>query len=178
MHSESLITAKKWTPIATQRNIEPQTFSSIQGKPTLTTCTGKVTIIKPVVTSKVKLAKSADNKFEQGTAKETLVSKGTRQRTEKACPEPEDLEEDTLDTVVDGKTQGNNTHLSIHFSIKQEPQTRRLERYGSSSSAPPTPQRFISMEHGQQEVKPGIPLGITWRKFPEDLSQINRLQRP
>ncbi|MBW0555393.1 hypothetical protein O181_095108, partial [Austropuccinia psidii MF-1] len=28
----------------------------------------------------------------------------TNQRTEKACPEPEDLEEDTLDTVVDGKT--------------------------------------------------------------------------
>ncbi|MBW0503982.1 hypothetical protein O181_043697 [Austropuccinia psidii MF-1] len=25
-------------------------------------------------------------------------------RTEKACPEPEDLEEDTFDTVVDGKT--------------------------------------------------------------------------
>ncbi|MBW0535245.1 hypothetical protein O181_074960 [Austropuccinia psidii MF-1] len=35
---------------------------------------------------------------------ETLVFKGTSKRTEKACPEPEDLEEDTLDTVVDGKT--------------------------------------------------------------------------
>ncbi|MBW0587782.1 hypothetical protein O181_127497, partial [Austropuccinia psidii MF-1] len=35
---------------------------------------------------------------------ETLDSKGTNQRTEKDCPEPEDLEEDTLDTVVDGKT--------------------------------------------------------------------------
>ncbi|MBW0528138.1 hypothetical protein O181_067853 [Austropuccinia psidii MF-1] len=35
---------------------------------------------------------------------ETLASKGTHQRTEKACPEPEDLEEDTLDIVVDGKT--------------------------------------------------------------------------
>ncbi|MBW0466020.1 hypothetical protein O181_005735 [Austropuccinia psidii MF-1] len=33
-----------------------------------------------------------------------LASKGTNQRTEKACPEPEDLEEDTLVTVVDGKT--------------------------------------------------------------------------
>ncbi|MBW0542573.1 hypothetical protein O181_082288, partial [Austropuccinia psidii MF-1] len=32
-----------------------------------------------------------------------LASKGTSQRTENACPEPEDLEEDTLDTVVDGK---------------------------------------------------------------------------
>ncbi|MBW0466072.1 hypothetical protein O181_005787 [Austropuccinia psidii MF-1] len=36
--------------------------------------------------------------------KEILASKGTNQRTEKAFPEPEDLEEDTLDTVVDGKT--------------------------------------------------------------------------
>ncbi|MBW0517204.1 hypothetical protein O181_056919 [Austropuccinia psidii MF-1] len=33
---------------------------------------------------------------------ENLASKGTNQRTEKACSEPEDLEEDTLDTVVDG----------------------------------------------------------------------------
>ncbi|MBW0491728.1 hypothetical protein O181_031443 [Austropuccinia psidii MF-1] len=34
---------------------------------------------------------------------ETLASKGTNQRTEKACLEQEDLAEDTLDTVVDGK---------------------------------------------------------------------------
>ncbi|MBW0587819.1 hypothetical protein O181_127534 [Austropuccinia psidii MF-1] len=34
----------------------------------------------------------------------TLSSKGTNQRTDKACPETEYLEEDTLDTVVDGKT--------------------------------------------------------------------------
>ncbi|MBW0533801.1 hypothetical protein O181_073516 [Austropuccinia psidii MF-1] len=34
---------------------------------------------------------------------ETFASKGTSRRTEKACPEPEDLEEDILDTVVDGK---------------------------------------------------------------------------
>ncbi|MBW0463795.1 hypothetical protein O181_003510 [Austropuccinia psidii MF-1] len=53
-----------------------------------------------------------------------------------------------------------------------------LEGYGSSSSAPPTPQRFVSMEHGQQEVQPGISLGRTWSKFPEELSQRDRLQRP
>ncbi|MBW0481726.1 hypothetical protein O181_021441 [Austropuccinia psidii MF-1] len=35
---------------------------------------------------------------------ETLASKGTNQRKEKAFPEPEDLEEGTLSTVVDGKT--------------------------------------------------------------------------
>ncbi|MBW0525996.1 hypothetical protein O181_065711 [Austropuccinia psidii MF-1] len=86
-HSEGLITEKKWTPIATQRNRKPQNSDSIQGKPTLTTCTGKITTINPVVTSK-----------------ETLDSKGTNQRTEKDFPEPEDLEEDTLDTVLDGKT--------------------------------------------------------------------------
>ncbi|MBW0494113.1 hypothetical protein O181_033828 [Austropuccinia psidii MF-1] len=62
--------------------------------------------------------------------------------------------------------------------MQQEPQTRGLERYVSRSSAPPTPQRFISMEHGQQEVQPGISLGRTWSKFPEDLSQRDRLQRP
>ncbi|MBW0558534.1 hypothetical protein O181_098249 [Austropuccinia psidii MF-1] len=75
-------------------------------------------------------------------------------------------------------TEGNHTHSSIHFPIEQEPQTRVLERYGSSSSAPPTPQRFISMEHGQQEVQPGIPLGRIWSKVPKDLSQRDKIQRP
>ncbi|MBW0577403.1 hypothetical protein O181_117118 [Austropuccinia psidii MF-1] len=75
--------------------------------------------------------------------------------------QPEDregLEEDTLDTM--------------------EPQTIVLELYGSRSSAPPTPQRFISMEHGQNEVQPGISLGRTWNKLPENLAQRDRLQRP
>ncbi|MBW0516744.1 hypothetical protein O181_056459 [Austropuccinia psidii MF-1] len=75
-------------------------------------------------------------------------------------------------------TEANHTHPAISFPIQQEPQTRGLERYGSSSSAPQTPQRFSSMEHGQQEVQPIIPLGRTWSKFPEDLSQRHRLQRP
>ncbi|MBW0483904.1 hypothetical protein O181_023619 [Austropuccinia psidii MF-1] len=34
------------------------------------------------------------------------------------------------------------------------------------------------MEHGQQEVQPGIPLGRTWSKLPEDFSQRERLERP
>ncbi|MBW0578559.1 hypothetical protein O181_118274 [Austropuccinia psidii MF-1] len=50
------------------------------------------------------------------------------------------------------ETEVNQTHPSIHFPIQQEPQTAGLERHGSRSSAPPTPQIFISMEHGQQEV--------------------------
>ncbi|MBW0555886.1 hypothetical protein O181_095601 [Austropuccinia psidii MF-1] len=92
------MTKKKWIPIASQRSRKPQNSSSIQGKPTLITCTGKITIINPVVTSKGKLPKAIDNTFVQGTVK------GTRQRTEKVCPEPEDQEDNTLNTVVDGKT--------------------------------------------------------------------------
>ncbi|MBW0463456.1 hypothetical protein O181_003171 [Austropuccinia psidii MF-1] len=34
------------------------------------------------------------------------------------------------------------------------------------------------MEHGQQEVQPIITLSRTWRKFPEDLSPSDTLQRP
>ncbi|MBW0577216.1 hypothetical protein O181_116931 [Austropuccinia psidii MF-1] len=76
------------------------------------------------------------------------------------------------------KNEVDNINPSIHTPIQQEPQTRGLKGYGSSSSAPPTPQRFVSMEHGQQEVQPGISLGRTWSKFPEDLSQRDGLQRP
>ncbi|MBW0471222.1 hypothetical protein O181_010937 [Austropuccinia psidii MF-1] len=76
---------------------------------------------------------------------ETLVSKGTSQRTKKACPEPEELQENTFDTVVDG-----------------------LEAYGSSSSAPPTPQGLIPMEHGQQEVQPSK----HWEEFGASFQKI------
>ncbi|MBW0485702.1 hypothetical protein O181_025417 [Austropuccinia psidii MF-1] len=74
--------------------------------------------------------------------------------------------------------EGNHTHSAIHIPIKQKPQTIRLEEYGSISSVPPTPQRPFSMEHGQQEVQPRIPLGRTWSILPEDMSQIDRLQGP
>ncbi|MBW0527702.1 hypothetical protein O181_067417 [Austropuccinia psidii MF-1] len=74
--------------------------------------------------------------------------------------------------------EGNHTHSDIHIQIQQKTRIRGLEGYGSSSSDPPTPQRPFSMEHRQQEVQPGIPLGRTWRKFPEDFSQRDRLQRP
>ncbi|MBW0542674.1 hypothetical protein O181_082389 [Austropuccinia psidii MF-1] len=49
-------------------------------------------------------------------------------------------------------TEGNHTQPAIHFPLQQEPQNRGLERHGSSSSALPTFQRFISMEHGQKEA--------------------------
>ncbi|MBW0577293.1 hypothetical protein O181_117008 [Austropuccinia psidii MF-1] len=97
-HSESFITEKKWTPIATHRSRKPQNSALIQGKPSLIACTGNIIKINPVVTSKGQFPKAVDNKFVQGTVKETS------HRTEKPCPEPEDMEEDTLDTGVDGKT--------------------------------------------------------------------------
>ncbi|MBW0531111.1 hypothetical protein O181_070826 [Austropuccinia psidii MF-1] len=61
--------------------------------------------------------------------------------------------------------QVDNINLAIHRPFQQEPHSRGLERHGSSSSAPPTPQRFVSMEHGQQEAQPGISLGRTLRNF-------------
>ncbi|MBW0533180.1 hypothetical protein O181_072895 [Austropuccinia psidii MF-1] len=70
--------------------------------------------------------------------------------------------------------EGNHTHSSI----QQKPQTRGLEEYGSSSSAPPTSQKYFPIEHGQQEVQPSIPLGRTWSKLQEDMSQRDNLQRP
>ncbi|MBW0499413.1 hypothetical protein O181_039128 [Austropuccinia psidii MF-1] len=68
-------------------------------------------------------------------------------------------------------TEGNNTYSAIHLQIQQKPETRGLEGYGSSSSAPPAPQRSFPMKHGKQEVQPSIPLGRTWRKFSQDMSQ-------
>ncbi|MBW0523862.1 hypothetical protein O181_063577 [Austropuccinia psidii MF-1] len=65
---------------------------------------------------------------------------------------------------------------TVFQSVK--PQTTGLEGYGSSSSASPTPQRPFSMDNGQHEFQPGIPMGGTWSKFPEGLSQRDRLQRP
>ncbi|MBW0559860.1 hypothetical protein O181_099575 [Austropuccinia psidii MF-1] len=75
-------------------------------------------------------------------------------------------------------TEGNHTQSAINFPIQQDRPTRRQEKYGSRSSDAPTCQRFISIEHEQQEVQHGIPLGRTWSKFPEDLYQRDRLQRP
>ncbi|MBW0521684.1 hypothetical protein O181_061399 [Austropuccinia psidii MF-1] len=167
-HSESLIKAKKWTPISTKRNKKPQNSASIQGKPNLNTFTGKITIINPVVTSKGKLPKSDDNKFVQGTVKEDREGLSRTRRPGRGHLGHSRGWQDT---------EGNHTHPAIHFPIQQEPQTRGLERYGSGSSAPPTPQTFISMEYGQQEVQPRIPWGRNWRKLPEDFSQRDRLQR-
>ncbi|MBW0592036.1 hypothetical protein O181_131751 [Austropuccinia psidii MF-1] len=74
--------------------------------------------------------------------------------------------------------EGDNINPAIKTTIKWRRPTRGLERDGSSSSAPPTPQGLTPMKHGQQEVQPDISLGRTWSKLPEDLSQRDRLQRP
>ncbi|MBW0468507.1 hypothetical protein O181_008222 [Austropuccinia psidii MF-1] len=149
-HSEGLITAKRWTPIATKRNRKPQNSASIQGKPTSTTCTGKTTIINPVLTSKV---------ICHLYTSETLASKGTNQRTEKACPEPEYLEEDILETVVDGKTLREiipTLPFTFQFNRNLKPGDWKIWI------------KFLS----------SIPLGRTWSKLPEDLSRRDGLQRP
>ncbi|MBW0532638.1 hypothetical protein O181_072353 [Austropuccinia psidii MF-1] len=74
------------------------------------------------------------------------------------------------------KTEVNHTHSAIHLSIQQEPQPRKLEGYGSSSSAPPDPQSSIPIAHGQQEPHPRIKLGRPLRKLPEYISQRDTLQ--
>ncbi|MBW0466501.1 hypothetical protein O181_006216 [Austropuccinia psidii MF-1] len=45
-------------------------------------------------------------------------------------------------------TEGDHNHYAIQLLIQQKPQKRGLEGYGSIASAPPTPQRSFSMEHG------------------------------
>ncbi|MBW0468826.1 hypothetical protein O181_008541 [Austropuccinia psidii MF-1] len=72
-------------------------------------------------------------------------------------------------------TEGNNTNFSIHLPIQQEPQTRGLEGYGSSSQAPQEHQRFILMEHGKQDIQTSFTLGITLSSFTEDLFQRDTL---
>ncbi|MBW0507842.1 hypothetical protein O181_047557 [Austropuccinia psidii MF-1] len=155
-HSEGLITAKKWTPIATQRNRKPQNLLQYKdifknSRPQI--CTGHSKRDLGCQRNQPEVRESLSRTRRHGRGH--LGHSGGWQDTE-----------------------GGHTDSTIHFPIQQEPQTRGLERYGSSSSAPPTPQRFISMEHRQQEVQPGIPLGRAWSKLPEDMSQRDRLQSP
>ncbi|MBW0535958.1 hypothetical protein O181_075673 [Austropuccinia psidii MF-1] len=67
---------------------------------------------------------------------------------------------------------------AIYLPIQQEPQTRDLEGYGSGSEYPPTPQRLIPMENGQQEVQPRFTLGRTWGSLLGNMFQIDTFQRP
>ncbi|MBW0491486.1 hypothetical protein O181_031201 [Austropuccinia psidii MF-1] len=65
-------------------------------------------------------------------------------------------------------TQGNHSHTSIHLPIQQEPQTRGLDRYGSGTSAPPTPQRPAPMEHGKNRFK----IALNWEELGENCQKI------
>ncbi|MBW0471914.1 hypothetical protein O181_011629 [Austropuccinia psidii MF-1] len=49
-------------------------------------------------------------------------------------------------------TQVNHSHTPINLPIQQNPQTRGLDRHGSSTSAPPTPQRPVPIENGKQDI--------------------------
>ncbi|MBW0466876.1 hypothetical protein O181_006591 [Austropuccinia psidii MF-1] len=157
-------TEKKLKTIATQRSRNPQNFASIQGKPTLITCRGKITIINPVLTSKGKFPKAVDNKSVQGTVKETSAAQATIQRIEKACPEPKDLEKYTLDTVVDCKKLREiipNLPLTSKFNRNLKPedlkdmednsQRQRIQRpYGNHQRVEPHQEVQNPGEEGNQ----------------------------
>ncbi|MBW0523683.1 hypothetical protein O181_063398 [Austropuccinia psidii MF-1] len=178
-NGESLITTKRWTPIDTQSSRKPQIFASIKGKPTLIAFIGKITIIKPVVISKGKFPKEVEKKFLQGIVK-VKYPKNIRNQPQDRKGLFINRRPGTEHLGHSGgwqDTEGNHTHSTIHLQIQQKPQTRGLEGYGSSSSSPPTPQRSIPEEHGQQEVQPSITLGRTWSKLPQDMSQRDTLQR-
>ncbi|MBW0510326.1 hypothetical protein O181_050041 [Austropuccinia psidii MF-1] len=74
-------------------------------------------------------------------------------------------------------TEENHTHTAIHPPIQWRPQSRGLKGYGSSSSAPPTPQRSIPMENGHQEVQPSSTLERPGSMLPEGMAQRDTLQR-
>ncbi|MBW0540336.1 hypothetical protein O181_080051 [Austropuccinia psidii MF-1] len=74
-------------------------------------------------------------------------------------------------------TEGSHAHTALHPPIQWELQTRGLKGYGSSSSAPSTPQRSIPMENGKHEVQPSFTLVITGSMLPEGMSQRDTLQR-
>ncbi|MBW0479033.1 hypothetical protein O181_018748 [Austropuccinia psidii MF-1] len=157
--------------------------------------------MNPVLTSKGQLPKSVNKKFVQGTVKgkypenikflpssNTDISPVHLRDLGFQRDQPENREGlSRTRRPVRGhlghscgweNNEGDNINPAIHTPIQWRPQTRGLERHGSSSLAPQTPQGPIPMEHGQQEFQPGISLGRTWSKLPEDLSQRDRLQRP
>ncbi|MBW0558401.1 hypothetical protein O181_098116 [Austropuccinia psidii MF-1] len=99
--------------MATQRSRKPQSSSSIQGTPTLITCTGKITIINPVVASKGKLPKVVDKRFLQGAVK----ARGHRRPGTGHLGHSGGWQD----------TEVNHTQSAIHLQIQQQPQTRGLE---------------------------------------------------
>ncbi|MBW0471349.1 hypothetical protein O181_011064 [Austropuccinia psidii MF-1] len=72
----------------------------------------------------------------------------------------------------------NHANTPIHLAAQQKPQKRGLDRYGLSSSAPPTPKRYVPMENETQEVQHRFKLGIMWGKLPKAMPQIDIPQGP
>ncbi|MBW0567276.1 hypothetical protein O181_106991 [Austropuccinia psidii MF-1] len=70
----------------------------MQDKPILTACTGKITVMNPVLISKGKLPRAGEKRFVQGPLK------GISQRTDQDCSESEDRGIDTKDIIIDGRT--------------------------------------------------------------------------
>ncbi|MBW0470239.1 hypothetical protein O181_009954 [Austropuccinia psidii MF-1] len=64
--------------------------------------------------------------------------------------------------------EGNHTHSAIHFPILQKPQTRRLRGYGSSSSAPPAPERPFSWSMDNKSFN----LESHWEELEESFQKI------
>ncbi|MBW0527494.1 hypothetical protein O181_067209 [Austropuccinia psidii MF-1] len=130
-NSESLVTAKKWTQIATQRSRKPQNSESVQGKPTLTAFTGKITVINPVVTSEGKLPKYVDKTIVQGTVKGKYTKKTKLSTACKhlyvtcALQDPWNPRKPARGHLGHSgawqDTEGNHTHSAIHLLIQQKP---------------------------------------------------------
>ncbi|MBW0486416.1 hypothetical protein O181_026131 [Austropuccinia psidii MF-1] len=59
------------------------------------------------------------------------------------------------------ETKGNHSNTPIHLPIEQTPQTGGMDRHGSSTSAPLTPQKTVPIENGKQDVEPCLKLGRT-----------------
>ncbi|MBW0486157.1 hypothetical protein O181_025872 [Austropuccinia psidii MF-1] len=164
-----------WTPIATQRTRKTQKSASIQSTRTCITCTRKITIINTILASKGKFPNKDEHKFVQSTVKGIYPKNRRNLRVSRNQTEERlgIFNTRCLGSGYHGElqnTQENHYNTDIHLAIQQEPQTRGLEGYGSSSSVPPIPQIFVSMEHSQKGFEHIIKLGRTCGKLPVDVS--------
>ncbi|MBW0586637.1 hypothetical protein O181_126352 [Austropuccinia psidii MF-1] len=98
---------------------------------------------------------------------ETLASKGTSQRTEKACPEPEELEEDMLDTVVDGKTMReiiSTLPFTLQFNRNLKPEDWKVM------------DQVLQLHNSSRTYSNGAwtTRGSTWKVTGQNLEQVAR----
>ncbi|MBW0566642.1 hypothetical protein O181_106357 [Austropuccinia psidii MF-1] len=122
-NSESIIKTKKWTPIATQRPRKPWNSASIQGEPILITCTGRITVINPVVASKGKFPKAVEHRDLGIPRNQPEEQRGLFRSRRSGFGKHGEWK----------NTEGNHAHTPIYLPIQQITQTRGLERHGSST---------------------------------------------